>query len=126
MKELIFAIQFILTQELYVVDGEQYKNKIYGELAYTHTQLWLTVDGTQENFYVTHIEDHNKTAVVMFDDGDTYGTLRVGEDYVTIDFLVENEDGDMEWIKIKYKIAATNFKTHRLKRSHHEKNTSPY
>jgi len=121
MKELIFAIQFILSQEIYNVDGEHYKNKIYGELAYTNSHLWLTVDGVQEDYYVTHIEYHNKTSVIMFDDGATFGSLRIGEDYVTFDFLVEDDNGDMEWLKIKYKIAKTNYKTHSLKRTIYQK-----
>lgn len=108
MKELLIIFQFILSQETYITDEGKITNNIKGRLSYDEKMLHLVVDGQIEDYYVSHIEKHQDFHLVLFDNEGIYGTLRATKYNLYLDFTVIDEEGEMDWIKVVYKVKKTN------------------
>lgn len=107
MKELIFAIQFIISQETYIA-SDKVINKITGRASYNNEVLYLVVDQTINEYKVSHIESAGDSHLVLFEKEGIYGTLKATKDNLYFDFYVKDSTG-VSRVKVIYKVKKTNF-----------------
>jgi len=109
VKELIFAIQFIISQETYVT-SDRVVNKITGRVSYNKEALYVVVDDRISEYEVSHIEKGNGTHLVLFEKEGTYGTLRATPANLYFNFTVKDSTG-VSHIIVIYKVKYTNLES---------------
>jgi len=97
--KFIMAIQFILSMETYYVDGHKVTNEINGRFSYTNTKVWLKIEGVIEEYDVIKISKIYNFTFIEFEDETCFGQFTIGFDFITGQFITEDED-----FTIKYTI----------------------
>jgi len=109
MKELILAIQFILSQETYFTEEGKITSEIDGRMSYTKEMLYLDIDGQVEEYYVDTITPSGGGYLILFSEDGVYGAVSAQPTSVYFDILYE-EDGELDHIQVRYKVKITNLK----------------
>lgn len=107
MKEFLFCLQLILSQETYYIEGERISTPIKGVFVLTSEMAYLKVDTITNEYPVKTIREYSDHYIALVETKDGYGTFRITKNQVKMEQRVEFS-GRSHLVKVTYTVKLSN------------------